>query len=259
MPNRVCVAQEKLCDEPKALRVLKSTPFFGVVPMSGFAQRRRRGSRERAERIRDPEDRPGNLRLGAADERLDALLEESKAARAASTPPGAAAAAVRRLAANPRQGVQASSLASTAVQDRGQGDRNLDQGAGGGQQPNQGADGWRESVRQSIEILQRAFGPAFHGAYHPPPPGQGLLAPLFQGWTPSWCCSWFGCRPYRRDLGPQPRVLDPYLSSTPQTQRPPELNLFWCEKVQMVHIMKADRRQILLLQLVVDGAPRTRR
>lgn len=48
--------------------------------MSGFAaQRRRRSSREGG-RLRDPADREGSLRVGAADERLDTLIEEAERA-----------------------------------------------------------------------------------------------------------------------------------------------------------------------------------
>ncbi|CAK9048631.1 unnamed protein product, partial [Durusdinium trenchii] len=60
--------------------------------MSGFASRRRRASRDGG-RLRDPGDREGQLRVGAADERLDALLEE---ARATSMPP-----AVKRVGGVP--------------------------------------------------------------------------------------------------------------------------------------------------------------
>ena len=42
--------------------------------MSGFATRRRRASREGGGRLRDPGDQGGQLRVGAADERLDTLL-----------------------------------------------------------------------------------------------------------------------------------------------------------------------------------------
>ena len=52
--------------------------------MSDFI-RRRRASRDRPDKLKDPQDRPGNLRVGAAEERLDSLLEEeARVARAAS-------------------------------------------------------------------------------------------------------------------------------------------------------------------------------
>ena len=60
--------------------------------MSGFAARRRRASRDGG-RLRDPGDHEGHLRVGAADERLDTLLEE---ARATSMPP-----AVKRVGGAP--------------------------------------------------------------------------------------------------------------------------------------------------------------
>ena len=90
---------------------LKSTSVFSglLAAMSGFVgQRRRRSSRE-GERLQDPGDREGRLRVGAADERLQALLEERES-RAASVP--ARTAAVRRLAAAPEQAGQAATTSS---------------------------------------------------------------------------------------------------------------------------------------------------
>lgn len=70
----------------------KSQPFQGVA--ANHCSDKRLAA---ARLLRDPQDRPGNLRVGAADERLDALLEqEAITTRASSLPPSSAA---RRLAA----------------------------------------------------------------------------------------------------------------------------------------------------------------
>ncbi|CAK9061145.1 unnamed protein product [Durusdinium trenchii] len=133
--------------------------------MSGFAGRRRRSSRE-GERLQDPEDREGRLRVGAADERLQALLEEREG-RAASVP--ARTAAVRRLAAAPEQAGQAATTSSAR--------------------------------RQSLDVLQRAFG------------GNPQGGPLSYGPT--------------IELGPQPRVLEPYPMATPPPMSGVNVNPFW--------------------------------
>lgn len=117
--------------------------------MGDFQSRRRRTSRGR---MVDPADRPGALRVGAADERLDALLEEEKDGRAASVP--VRAAAVRRLAAAaPAQEDSAAMRALPRESSRETGDRDRGRGSGAGQ-----------------VLISRAFGGN--------PQGQGLLAPL---------------------------------------------------------------------------------
>ena len=130
--------------------------------------RRRRSSREGG-RLRDPGDQGGQLRVGAADERLDTLLEE---ARATSMPP-----AVKRVGGAPAAGeARRSSTAASGADGRQQGtaSERHDRGAG-----------WQETVRQSLEVLQRAFGPTSQGPMPVgPPPPEGLLGPLFHGRDP---------------------------------------------------------------------------
>ena len=130
--------------------------------------RRRRSSREGG-RLRDPGDQGGQLRVGAADERLDTLLEEAKAT---SMPP-----AVKRVGGAPAaiEARRSSAAASGA----------------GGRQPGYASErqdrgaGWQETVRQSLEVLQRAFGPNSQGPMPVgPPPPEGLLGPLFHGRDP---------------------------------------------------------------------------
>ena len=88
--------------------------------MADFNSRRRR-SRDAA-RVADPGDRPGALRIGAADERLEALLEEERESRAASVP--VRTAAVRRLAAAPGQATQATASSSVEKTKQGAGRSN---------------------------------------------------------------------------------------------------------------------------------------
>ena len=115
--------------------------------------RRRRSSREGG-RLRDPGDHEGHLRVGAADERLDTLLEE---ARASSMPP-----AVKRVGGAP-----------AAVE---------------GRRSSAAAVG--ETVRQSLEVSQRAFGQTPQGPMPVgPPPPEGLLGPLFHGRDPGHPCA----------------------------------------------------------------------
>ena len=130
-------------------------------------QARRRRSRE-AERMVDPGDRPGVLRVGAAEERLDRLLEEDREGRAASVP--ATTAAVRRLAAAPGQATQAMASSSARRTSREPEGRATSQENGAGQVSSESVPGLLDSVRQSLEVLQRAFGGN--------PQNQGLLAPL---------------------------------------------------------------------------------
>ena len=203
--------------------------------MSGFASRRRRASRDGG-KLRDPGDREGQLRVGAADERLDALLEE---ARATSMPP-----AVKRVGGVP---AAADGRRTSAAAGR----------ADGGRQPplvgrqERGA-GWQETVRQSLEVLQRAFGPKPVG----PPPPEGLLGPLFHGrdpghpraddpgqpggqgaWQREAASSPQFPIPPRVDRssmngegGPQPRVLEPYDMSTPHQHGRQQTNPFWSDR-----------------------------
>ena len=189
----------------------------------------------------DPGDRPGVLRVGAAEERLDRLLEEDREGRAASVP--ATTAAVRRLAAAPGQATQAmagSSMRRTSREPEG---RAVGRETGEGQVPNEAVPGLLDSVRQSLEVLQRAFGGN--------PQNQGLLAPLLHphdlghlagsvsdvhGGHGSMVASpQHPLPPQGRptsygpgmEPGPQPRVLDPYSMTTPPQARGPEINPFW--------------------------------
>ena len=208
--------------------------------MSDFI-RRRRASRDRPDKLKDPQDRPGNLRVGAAEERLDSLLEEeARVARAASLPPRSAA--VRRLAADARNGAQAASSTSAATQDRSRADRTSAPEGGNGWRSTTGQDGWSETVRQSLEVLQRAFGPAAQGAgtYTAPPPSQSLLGPLFQepphgGQMGMMSSPQLPVHPggentgQSGDVGPRPRALDPYFISTPPQQSQGNVNPFWSD------------------------------
>ena len=145
---------------------LKSTSVFSglLAAMSGFVgQRQRRSSRE-GERLQDPGDQEGRLRVGAADERLQALLEERES-RAASVP--ARTAAVRRLAAAPEQAGQAATTSSARRPSREPESQVMGQQNGPGQVTIESAPGLLDSVRQSLDVLQRAFGGN--------PQGQGLL------------------------------------------------------------------------------------
>ena len=186
------------------------------------------------ERVVDPGDRPGMLRVGAAEERLEALLEEEREARAASVP--ARTAAVRRLAvASPAQGGPTTTTSSSARRSGSE-----PEGPGRGRERETGqvtieaAPGLLDSVRQSLEVLQRAFGGT--------PQNQGLLGPLRDhhdlGHLAGSVSNVHGghgsivvSRPIsygpRMESGPQPRVLDPYAMTTPPQARGEEINPFW--------------------------------
>ena len=189
----------------------------------------------------DPGDRPGVLRVGAAEERLERLLEEDREGRAASVP--ATTAAVRRLAAAPGQATQAMAGSSVRRTSREPEGRAMGRETGAGQVSSESVPGLLDSVRQSLEVLQRAFGGN--------PQNQGLLAPLLHphdlghlagsvsdvhGGHGSMVASpQHPLPPQGRptsygpgmESGPQPRALDPYSMTTPPQARGTEINPFW--------------------------------
>ena len=112
--------------------------------------------------------------------------------------------------------------------------------------------GWQETVRQSLEVLQRAFGQTCQGPMPVgPPPPEGLLGPLFHGRDPGHPGQPGGQGARQREApsspqfpippradwssmngegGPQPRVLEPYDMSTPHQHGRRPTNPFWSDR-----------------------------
>ena len=218
-------------------------------------QRRRRQqqrSRERKETAESQPDRAPQVEIGAADRRLDALIEEelkTKAARAQSVP--VRAAEVKRL------GVAAASADSghgghptAAASSGGQGQPEVRQLLNDPRGQAMGLGHLQEAVRQSFEVLQHALQrpspqptlldpllrPGDHGVHA----GTGLGGHLGNGLaagTPSRQSGMeverMGASPYLAGAGRDdlhPRVLEPY----PTTPVGPlgTVNPFWSASVQ---------------------------
>ena len=166
--------------------------------MATLQRRRRQGSREpaAAAEAQEPRRAPREGRRRpppeeTADQKLDRLLKEQRAARASSLP-AEDDLAVRRLAMHPtaegnesqgrrREG----SLAPQPGHHGGHHDASAGQLAGAGglmstlHDPRAnalGLGGLQEAARQSFELLQQAL-----GHHVPPSPAPGLLDPLLRG------------------------------------------------------------------------------
>ena len=140
--------------EPKRpVRVGEVHPHLRLLAaMSGLAQRRRRASRAQGERLRNPADQRGRLRVEAADEKLNTLIAEERQARLGHLP-----RCLEMLAPNCSSSRASGRGAPSAA---GEGGRD-----GSDLMP---ADhGWHETAKHSLEVLQRAFGPEPFGALPP--------------------------------------------------------------------------------------------